>query len=486
MKDRLLHLRKQSEALEPNAAQRETLRKSVLAYTEEFLEQIHDYGKAPAFRHEWIQKEETETDPFQAPPLEIEDLMGRLKHELDDEGLNPASGGHLGYIPGGGIYASSLADYIAAVNNKYAGIYFVSPAAVRMEHALLRSTAKLIGYPASSVGNIASGGSIANLICLVSAREALDITPETIRKTVIYSSEHAHHCLHKAVRIGGLKEAVWRDVPLDEHFRMRPERLREMILNDQEEGLRPALLIASAGTTDMGAIDPLQELADIKEEFGMWMHVDAAYGGYFMLLDDLKPRFRGIERSDSAVLDPHKGLFLPYGTGIALVKHPEPVMKAHGYTANYMQDAQSEDLELSPADLSPELTKHFRALRMWLPLRLHGVEPFRAALEEKRLLALYVAEELRKIPQVELLCDPELSVVTFRIAAGDEALNDRLSEELLTSIHNNGRVFLSSSRVNGKYVLRCAILSFRTHLETVDEALQQVRTFAERLQKVVG
>jgi len=126
MKDRLLHLRKQSEALEPNAAQRETLRKSVLAYTEEFLEQIHDYGKAPAFRHEWIQKEETETDPFQAPPLEIEDLMGRLKHELDDEGLNPASGGHLGYIPGGGIYASSLADYIAAVNNKYAGIFCVS------------------------------------------------------------------------------------------------------------------------------------------------------------------------------------------------------------------------------------------------------------------------------------------------------------------------------------------------------------------------
>ena len=181
---------------------------------------------------------------------------------------------------------------------------------------------------------------------------------------------------------------------MDDCYRMRPDALAQAIAADRAQGLRPWLLVASAGTTDVGAIDPLDELAEIAGRERCWFHVDAAYGGFFLLTESGPSLLRGIERSDSVVLDPHKGLFLPYGSGIVVVRDAAPLVAAHSHTGDYMQDALREPEEVSPADVSPELSKHFRGLRMWLPLILLGTAPFRAALEEKLLLARYFHREV--------------------------------------------------------------------------------------------
>jgi glutamate/tyrosine decarboxylase-like PLP-dependent enzyme len=475
-------LEQQSRALEPSANERLTARGVVVGYAEEFLDRI---GDLKAF-------EEREASASTRGELEItEEAIGIGKamevvgEAVDGPGLNPASGGHLGYIPGGGIYYSSLGDYAAAITNRYAGIYFASPGAVRMEHALVRWMAELAGYPASAAGTLTSGGSLANLAAIVAARDASGLAARDWHRAVIYSTEHAHHCLDKAYRIAGLGEAIMRRVPMDDCFRMETTALDEMIRADERTGLRPLLVVASAGTTDTGAIDPLENIAVIARSHKLWFHVDAAYGGFFLLTEEGRMKLAGIEQSDSVVMDPHKGLFLPYGLGAVMVREGRSLRQSHSYTAAYMQDAQAREAEDSPANLSAELTRHFRGLRLWLPLKLHGLAPFRACLREKLLLAKYVWQQLRQMPGFEVLNEPELSVVAFRYVPrhGDA---DGFNRRLQAAVQRDGRVFISSSRVRGQYILRMAILSFRTHLETVQLALRILHEAARALEREDG
>ncbi len=240
---------------------------------------------------------------------------------------------------------------------------------------------------------------------------------------------------------------------------------------DIEEGFNPFLIVASAGTTDTGAIDPLQEISVIAKKTEMWFHVDAAYGGFFILTDSRKNRFKGIENADSLVIDPHKGLFIPYGLGAVLIKDKEAVFHSQHYTANYMQDATQENSIINPADVSPELTKHFRGLRMWLPLKLHGIKPFVACLEEKLYLTQYFRERLLK-QGFEIGPEPDLSVSYFWYPSmGDQ---NEFNRNLMSEIHKDGRVFLSSTEINSKFVIRMAILSFRTKIHTIDKAMEMI------------
>jgi len=238
-------------------------------------------------------------------------------------------------------------------------------------------------------------------------------------------------------------------------------------------------VVASAGTTDVGAVDPLAEIGEIAKRNDLWYHIDAAYGGFFILTDVGKQKFRGLELSDSLIIDPHKGLFLPYGLGVVLVRNIEDLKRSFRFDANYMQDAFAGPDEVSPAELSPELTKHFRGLRLWLPLKLHGVGPFRACLEEKLLLAKYFYREVQKLGFVSDL-EPELSVVTYRYvpASGDA---DDFNKKLLEEVVKDGRVFISSTVLNGKYTLRFACLAFRTHLSIVDTLLEVLSENVRRL-----
>lgn len=468
---RLTTLEAESRKLEPTSEEREKLWAAVTAYADRFLDALPD---SPAYAEGDQGVGMLGHMPGEEPEA-MEDLLDLLGTSVDEPGINPASGRHLGYIPGGGVYTSALGDYLADVTNRYAGVFFASPGAVRMEHELLRWLAGVVGFPETAAGTLTSGGSIANLVAVVTAREAAGLGAETVSRAVVYRSVHAHHCLDKALRIAGLGAVVLRDLPVDGHYRIRVDAARDLVRADRAAGLVPWLLIASAGTTDTGSIDPLDPLADLAVDEGLWYHVDGAYGALFALTDPGRERLAGMERADSLVLDPHKTLFLPYGTGVVLIRDPGPLRQAHRYHANYMQDASRGADEWSPADLSPELTRPFRGLRLWLPLHLHGLAPFRAALEEKLLLAQYAHRRLAE-KGFTVGPEPDLSVVTFRWEdpEGDDALSDRVNRRLLARVLADGRVFLSSTLLDGRFTLRFAIVVHRTHRAEIDLALAMV------------
>lgn len=477
--DRIRRLERQAAPLEPDAAERREVRDAVVAHAERFLERL---AVAPAFETDPAASRAMAQRPPGEEPVPVAELLDLFRTAVEDTGLKPSSPGHLAYIPGGGVYASSLGDYLAAVTDEYAGIRFAGPGAVEMENLLLRWMGGLVGYPEESAGNLTSGGSIANLVAVVTAREAHGIRSADVPQAVVYLTGQAHHSLEKALRIAGMGEAPRRRIPTDGRQRMVPEALGRAIAEDRAAGLRPWLVLAAAGTTDVGAIDPLEEIGRIAGEAGLWYHVDAAYGGFFALCPDVRERLRGIERSDSVVMDPHKGLFLPYGLGAVLVKDREALNRAHRYSADYMQDARpAGGPPDSPAELSPELTKHFRGPRLWLPLLLYGVAPFRACLEEKLLLTRYFHERVRDLG-FEVGPEPQLSVTTYRWVpeTGDP---DAFNRALLRAVHEDGRVFLSSTLVDGDYVLRLAALTFRTHLDTIDLTL---RILEEKVAELEG
>ncbi len=467
MREKIIQLEKTSKLLEPTIDVRSNWNQNVINYADSFLDSVNDINVYNEYSEEEIEKINFEIND---EPSDINTIIKQVEKDIDIPGLNPASGGHLGYIPGGGVFATSLGDYLAAVFNKYSGIYYAGPGAVKLENTLIRWMCKLVGFPDSSLGNLTSGGSIATLIAITTARDAKNITSKNITKSVIYLTEQVHHSVNKAVQIAGLDEVIVRYIPIDEKFKMDHIKLKEVVQEDIAAGLNPFLVIASAGTTNTGAIDPIDEIAEIALENNMWLHTDAAYGGFFLLLDSEKHKFKGIEKSDSVTIDPHKGLFLSYGIGAVLMKDVNALNKTHSYQANYMQDLIETPNEPSPADLSPELTKHFRGLRMWIPLQLYGLKPFKAALEEKILLTHYFYKEVQKIG-FEVGSFPDLSVMVYRYVpkTGDA---DSFNLQIIEEFKKDGRVFLSSTRIKGEVWLRLAVLSFRTRLSTIDLALE--------------
>jgi glutamate/tyrosine decarboxylase-like PLP-dependent enzyme len=477
MIDKIRHLENTARLLEPDAAQRERLLNGAIAYANEYLAGI---SSTPARIARADNGRARYDSPISEEGVDIDGALTLLQENVSSVGINPTSGRFLGYIPGGGLFHAALGDYLAAITNRYAGIFFASPGAVRMENMLLRWMAEAVGYPDSAAGNLSSGGSVANLTAIVTARDACGIVGDTVDKSVVYITEHVHHCIEKALRVAGSGTCVRRKVPVDSRYRMDPAALAETIVADKKAGLRPWMVVASAGTTNTGSVDPLTDVGEVAAAHGLWYHVDGAYGALFALCPEGKAVLSGMDRSDSIVMDPHKTLFLPYGTGAVLVKDRQKLFASHSAHADYMQDILDEVGELSPADLSPELTKHFRGLRLWLPLKVLGIAPFRAAQSEKIQLARYFFEQIQKIDGFEVGPFPDLSVVTYRYLPkrGDaDAFNQRLTQ----AIQSDGRIFISSTRVGGKFVLRAAILCFRTHLDDIDETLEVLSRKAKEL-----
>jgi aromatic-L-amino-acid decarboxylase len=402
-------------------------------------------------------------------------LLDRLFDDLIPKGYNTAGPGYLAYIPGGGIFHSALADLIAASVNRYVGVWAAAPALAQLEAAVVRWFADLIGYPQEARGLLTTGGSMANFTALVAARR--DRLPENFLNGVIYASDQVHHSVSKAAILAGFPESGIREIPCDSQFRIDLESLNKTIHTDRKKGLYPFLLVASAGTTNTGAVDSLEDMADIAKKEKLWLHVDAAYGGFFMLTERGRRVMRGVERSDSVTLDPHKALFLSYGTGSLVVRNGEALRRAHTVHAQYMPPMQ-EDADLVDFCLySPELSRAFRGLRVWLPMKMHGAGAFRRNLDEKLDLALWAAAELHRIPEIEVIAEPQLTVVAFRLfrpGLGQEELNS-LNRRLLDGINARRRVFLTSTTLAGRFVIRICVLSFRTHMERMEAALEDIR-----------
>ncbi|HSM68444.1 MAG TPA: pyridoxal-dependent decarboxylase, partial [Xanthomonadales bacterium] len=297
--------------LDPGEAERAELFRQAGAYAEAFLEGLPG-GRT--YVRDTGQSEQLDGQISEAP-VPLAELLEQLERAVDTPGINPASGGHLGYIPGGGLYPSAIGGFLAAITNRYAGIRFASPGAVYMEKQLLQWMAQLVGMPDSAAGDLTSCGSTANLSAIVAAREACGLRSADISRQCVYLSRQVHHCVDKALRIAGLGECQIRFVPMDRRYRMDESVLEDMVQADRARGLKPWMVVASAGTTDTGAVDPLLKISAICAAEQLWFHVDAAYGGFFLLCDEGRQALAGLERADSVVIDPHKGLFLPYGTG---------------------------------------------------------------------------------------------------------------------------------------------------------------------------
>ncbi len=468
--DRIRQLERASRPLDPGATGRKQLRNAVVASSERFLRTVDDLKGYQETADKGLGLLKL---PISEHGIPIETALEILDREVVHPGGNPASPAHLAYIPGGGIYHSALADFLASVHNKYAGIFFTGPGPVRMENLVIRWIADLLGYPATAGGNIASGGSLANLIAIVAARDAHGLKGADFASAVVYLTNQAHHCIEKALRIAGLGEVQIRHVPIDDRFRMRTDALEETITADRAQGLRPWLIIAAAGTTDTGAVDPLDAIATIAQREGCWFHVDAAYGGFFLMTEHGRSLLKGIERSDSAVLDSHKSLFLSWGAGVVVVRDVKTLIASNTYSGAYMQDALRESNEISPSDVSPELSKPFRALRLWLPLILLGTKPFEAALDEKLLLARYFHREIQTLG-FEVGPPPDLSAVPFRWSPPGVSLEDsnRMNQEIVDTMKKDGRIFLSSTTLDDRFMMRMVALSFRTHRKTIDLALE--------------
>jgi aromatic-L-amino-acid/L-tryptophan decarboxylase len=415
---------------------------------------------------------------FLAPPPErpgeLTVLLDRLERATD-HALETAGPGYLAYVPGGGLYTSALAEFYTRGVNRYGGLAVGAPALAALEESVVRWIARDVsGLPAGSGGMLTTGGSMATFSALVAARHAH--LGEAIGEGTLYVGAYAHHSVAKAARLAGIRERNVRVVPSTGDLRMDTDAAAAMIRADRDAGLRPFLLVGSAGTTDTGTIDPLPALAALARREGLWFHVDAAYGGFFRLTERGRDRLAGTELADSVTLDPHKTLFLPFGTGALVVRDPTTLHAAHEGTGNYLQDAGSGDGLPNYAQLGPELTRENRGLRAWLPLHLHGVAAFRAALDEKLDLAEQVHDKLATVPSLELPWRPDLSTVAFRVRPqdGDVAAADRATRRLLDRVNADGRVLLSSTVAEDRQTLRVCVVIHRTHGDRVAEALDLI------------
>jgi aromatic-L-amino-acid/L-tryptophan decarboxylase len=457
--------------LEPTGPE---LRALLHAAVEHVVELVDGLPAAPPHDHTGV--DELLADPaVRRPPPEhgrgVDELLAVLDRAAA-KGINSASGGVFAYVPGSGLVSAAVAELLAGVLNRYTGLAHPAPGLVALESDVLRWFADLFGLPAAAAGTLTTGASLATLSALVTARTAM--LPPDFRAGTLYVTDQSHHCVAKAARIAGFPAAAVRIVPTDAHLRMDTDALRRAIDADRAAGRLPFCVVATAGTTNTGTIDPLPAIAEVAATERLWLHVDGAYGGFFQLTDRGRDRLRGIDHADSLVLDPHKSLFLPFGTGCLLVRDGRLLAAAHSLDddAPYLQDLETGTLP-DFADHSPELTREFRGLRLWLPLHLHGVAAFRAALDEKLDLAAHVHEQLSRIPALTVLGPPDLSTVAFRCRAGDAA-----TTELLRRVNAEGRVLLSSTRVDGRVLGRVCVLNHRSDRSRVDEAIDALRRHA--------
>jgi len=393
-------------------------------------------------------------------------LLDQLFGELIPRSFNAAGPGYLAYIPGGGIFHSAVADLIADSVNRYIGVCAAAPALVQLEANVVRWFAEIIGMPAGSGGVLTSGGSLANFTAIVTARRAK--LPDDFLRGTLYCSDQIHHSFQKAANLAGFPYANVREIASDGKFRIRLDVLEEAIERDRAAGFTPFLVAGSAGTTNTGAVDDLTALARIAREQSLWFHVDGAYGAFFMLTERGRAVLRGIEQADSIILDPHKTLFLPFGTGALLVRDVRLLRAAHTSHADYLPEMQEADELVDFCELSPELSRDFRGLRVWLPLKLFGIEPFRQQLDEKLDLIEVAREGLAAIDGIEIVAEPELTILAFR----HKDLDNRA---LLERINARKRVMLTPGIVNGTFVIRVCIVSHRTHRDRIEMLLEDVR-----------
>ncbi|HET8738585.1 MAG TPA: aminotransferase class V-fold PLP-dependent enzyme [Acidimicrobiia bacterium] len=450
-----------AHALEPDRELRTELTETVLAYLNDW------YDAAEHMDGQGVELDAETLASFRAPPGEtgrpLESILADLTLAGRDGHMHP-SGGHMSYIPNSGMYTAALAEFLAAGLNRYTGVASAAPGFSAIEHGVVDWLRSIFDLGPESSGLLLSGGSMANFTGVVTARNAM--LGDDFSDGVMYVTRHTHHSAAKAARLAGFRSDQVVTVDVDERLRMSPEALRERVESDRAAGRSPFLVVASAGTTDTGTIDPLDAVADVAASRDLWLHVDAAYGGFFELTTRGHAALTGIGGADSIALDPHKGLSIPFGVGALIARRESDLVEAHLGRGAYLRDDDFYNGIRDIASLGPELSRPFRALSVWLPLQLHGVAPFREALDASLDLAEYAYDRLQGVPGIETSWKPDLSIVAFRFE------DDEAGRAAWTAVNQDRKVHLSPTIIEGRFVLRFAILNRRSTKGHVDHAIE--------------
>ncbi len=439
-------------------------------------------------------------------PLEarsVEQLLEDCRTILEGSRHN----GHprfFGYVASPSTAPGAFADLIASAVNANVTSWRSGPAATEVERTVVRWLGSLIGYSDNAHGLLTSGGSMANLTALLIAhrtKSGTDVARKGVSSSApmtIYASDQIHMSIPKAADILGLGREHVRIVESDKSFRLNVRLLRERIVADRNNGLKPFCIVASSGTVNTGAIDPLNQVADLAKEFDLWFHVDGAYGALGALDESKRPLFQGLERADSVSLDPHKWLYVPLDAGCLLFGNETNAKAAFSFDeADYIKvHEQDEQESFAFWNYGPELSRRFRALKIWVTLRYFGVHRIAAAISEDIALAGYLAECIEGAEDFELLAPVELSICCFRYLPSTlrghvqtkqstdiEPRLDELNSRIMTSIQRGGQAYVSSATLNGKFALRACITNFRTTRADIDATLEIIRDAGKEIEK---
>jgi aromatic-L-amino-acid decarboxylase len=410
--------------------------------------------------------------PAEGTPFDT--VLGRLFDEWIPRSFNCAAPGYLAFIPGGGLYPAALADFIADGVNRFTGIWQAAPPLVQLEANVLDWFRDWMQFPATGRGLLTTGGSMANFNAIVCAREC-HLGPR-IRDGVLYTSTQTHHSVRKSAKLAGILPDRVRSIPADGEFRIRVDELDAAIARDRAGGLVPFMVVSNAGTTNTGAVDPLEAVGRLCAREQMWHHVDGAYGAFFHAVPALRPLLAGLSHADSLTLDPHKGLFLPYGTGALLVRDGRALRAAHQATAGYLPDMPDAEEFYDPSQHGPDLSRGFPGLRVWLSITLLGATRLLAAIAEKRALAVDAASRVGRIPGMVIDAPPQLSLFAFHVEwpGASQADQNRATRELLDRVTARGHVMLTGCQVEERFLGRVCVLSFRTRQQQIDQCVEDI------------
>ena len=391
----------------------------------------------------------------------------------------------LGYIPSCPTFPAVMGDWLATGFNFFAGVWPVAAGPNQVELTVLEWFRRWMGMPAGTLGLLTSGGSAATVTAVVAARHAaVGDNPAEVARLTAYCSDQAHSSFMKAAWIAGIARAHVRAVPSDGSYRLRVARLREMVQADRAAGLRPFLVCGTAGATNTGAVDPLNELADFAAEQKLWLHTDAAYAGFSVLTDAGRRLLDGLGRADSLTLDPHKWLYVPFECGCLLAREPGVLASAFSIHPEYLQDVRARDAEVNFADYGEQLTRYSRALKVWFSVQYYGIAAIRAEQERAMGLAELAERIVREAPDMEVLTPAQFGIVCFRMRPkgmeGVEALND-LNQRVNDRVNRSGFVLMSSTRLRDALSLRLCIPGYRTREQDVRDVLALVRKSAAEL-----